>query len=118
MKRIEVWPGPIAFDCSGIGTPRDQEKQSRLSRIIHVLETDHAGRVELVQRNIFDDTQYAEALQILARYLRRRGEDDLADRVSFSVRQVTPTIAVDGELRYVGNAPELAEFLAELGLGA
>ncbi len=116
MKRVDVFPGPVACDCSGIGTPRDQEKQSRLSRIINALDTDYAGRVELVQHNIFDDSQYAEALRLLAGYLRKKGEDDLADRVAFSVRQVTPAIAVDGELLYFGNAPELSDFLAELGL--
>lgn len=116
MKKVEVFPGPVACDCSGIGTPRDQEKQSRLSRIITALEMDYAGSVKLVQRNIFDDTQYAESLRILAGYLRAKGEDDLADRVAFSVRQVTPAIAVDGELLYVGNAPELSAFLEQLGL--
>ena len=116
MKTVEVFPGPVACDCSGIGTPRDQEKQSRLSRIIQVLESDYASKVEVIQHDIFDDAQYAEALQLLARYLRQRGEDDLADRVAFSVRRVTPAIAVNGELVYVGNAPELPEFLDELGL--
>lgn len=116
MKTIEIFPGPVACDCSGIGTPRDQEKQSRLSRIIQALETDYAGRVKLVQHNIFDDAQYAEALMLLGGYLRAKGEDDLADRVAFSVRQVTPAIAVDGELLYVGNAPELHDFLAELDM--
>jgi len=116
MKRVEVWPGPVAHDCSGIGTPRDQEKQSRLSRIMRVLENDYARSVQLVPYNIFDDAQYAEALQVLGRYLRKRGEEELADRVAFSVRQVTPAIAVDGELLYVGNAPELADFLVEPGL--
>ena len=98
MRTVEVFPGPVACDCSGIGTPRDQEKQSRLSRIIHALESDYAGKVEVIQHNIFDDSQYTEALQLLARYLRHRGEDYLAERVAFSVRQVTPAIAVDGEL--------------------
>lgn len=116
MKKVEVFPGPVACDCSGIGTPREQEKQSRLSRIITALEMDYAGSVKLVQRSIFDDTQYAESLRILAGYLRAKGEDDLADRVAFSVRQVTPAIAVDGELLYVGNAPELPAFLEQLGL--
>ncbi len=115
-KIVEIFPGPVACDCSGIGTPRDQEKQSRLSRIINLLETEYADRVELVHRNIFDDAQYAESLRILARYLREKGDEDLADRVAFSVRQVTPAIAVDGELLYVGNAPELPDFLAELDL--
>ncbi len=118
MKKVEVWLGPVAHDCSGVGTPRDQEKQSRLSRIIHVLRNDYPSQVVLTEYNIFDDSQYAESIQVLARYLRERGDDDLADRVAFSVRQVTPAIAVGGELRYVGNAPELGDFLAELGLEA
>ncbi len=116
--KVEVWPSPVAVDCSGIGTPRDQEKQSRLSRIMHILATEYPDRVELVTRNIFDDAQYAESLQVLARYLRQRGDEDLADRVAFSVRQVTPAIAVDGELRYVGNAPAPGDFLEELALEA
>ena len=116
MKTIEVFLGPVACDCSGIGTPRDQEKQSRLIQIVYALETNYADSVKLVQHNIFDDSECAESLKLLAGYLRKKGENDLADRVAFSVRQVTPAIAVDGELLYAGNAPELPEFLAALGL--
>ncbi len=114
--KIEVWPGPVAVDCSGVGTPRDQEKQSRLSQLVHILQTEYPDRVELVIRDIFDDAHYSESLYVLRRYLRQRGDEDLADRVAFSVRQVTPAIAVDGELRYVGNAPAPGDFFAELRL--
>ena len=48
--------------------------------------------------------------------VKKRIEEELADRVAFSIRQVTPSIAVDGKLKYVGDAPELKDFLKELGL--
>jgi hypothetical protein len=83
LKRVDMFPGPVAFGCSGAASLRRQEERFRLDIIIRSL---------------------------------RRGEDELAHRLAFSVRQVTPAIAVDGDPVCLGEVPEPADFLRGFGL--
>jgi len=113
VKRVEIFLGPLACSCSGVFSLRDQEKHSQAEMLIAALR-DHPDDIELRVYDPSEDNAYAEYMKKLKGYLRQAGEDELADRIAFSLKQVTPAIAVDGELVYYGTVPELADFLSRL----
>lgn len=113
MKKVEVFLGPIACSCSGVFSLRDQERHSRAEMLIAALK-DRTDDIELRVFDPSEDSAYADYMKKLKGYLRQAGEDELADRIAFSLKQVTPAIAVDGELVYYGTVPELADFLSRL----
>jgi hypothetical protein len=113
LRRVEIFLGPMACSCSGVFALRDQEKHSRAEMLIAALRE----RPDEVELRIFDpseDGAYAEYMKKLKGYLRQAGEDELADRIAFSLKQVTPAVAVDGRLECFGTAPDATEFLEKL----
>jgi hypothetical protein len=117
VKRVEVFLGPTMCSCSGVFSLRDQEKHSQAEMLIAILK-DHPGEVDLVVYDPSEDAAYGEYMRKLKGYLRQAGEDELADRAAFSIRQTTPAITVDGKPAYFGVVPDIAGFLSELGLSA
>jgi hypothetical protein len=113
VKRVEVFLGPITCSCSGVFSLRDQEKHSQAEMLIAALKN-HGGEIELRVFDPSEDSAYAEYMKKLKGYLRQAGEDELADRIAFSLKQIAPAIAVDGELICFGSVPELADFLGRL----
>jgi len=111
MKRVEVFLGPVACSCSGVFSLRDQEKHSRAEMLIAALR-ERPGEVDVRVYDPSEDSAYAEYMKKLKGYLRRAGEDELADRAAFSLKQITPAIAVDGRLEYFGSVPEIAQLLS------
>ncbi len=71
----------------------------------------HPEEVELRVFDPSEDGAYAEYMKKLGGYLRPAGEDELADRIAFSLKQITPAVAVDGRLECTGNVPAAAELL-------
>ncbi|MEW6553940.1 MAG: hypothetical protein AB1384_06610 [Actinomycetota bacterium] len=110
MRKAEVFLGPVACLCSGVFDLRDQEKHSLAEMLIAALR-ERADQVELRVFNPSEDSAYAEYVRKLRGYLRQAGEDDLADRIAFSLEQITPAIAVDGRLDCFGTVPPVDEFL-------
>ena len=102
--------GPISCSCSGVFSLRDQERHSRAEMLIAALK-DHPGEVDLHVYDPSEDSAYAAYMQKLKGYLRQAGEEELADRAAFSLRQITPAVALDGKLEYFGTVPEAAEIL-------
>lgn len=113
MKRVEVFLGPRACSCSGVFSLRDQEMHSRAEMLIAALRE----RPDEVDLRVFDpseDSAYAGYMEKLAGYLRRAGEGELADRIAFSLKQITPAVAVDGRLECFGTVPPADEFMHRL----
>ena len=109
---VEIFLGPMACSCSGVFSLRDQERHSRAEMLIAAL-----GQQPQVKLRVYDpseDGAYAEYMKKLRGYLRQAGEDEIADRIAFSLKQVTPAIAVDGKLEYLGSVPEAAELVEHL----
>jgi hypothetical protein len=113
VTRVEIFLGPIACSCSGIFSLRDQEKHSQAGMLIAALK-DRPNEVDLRVYDPSEDSAYAEYMKKLKGYLRQAGEDELADRIAFSLKQVTPAIAVDGKLVYFGTVPEAFELLGRM----
>lgn len=113
MKKVEVFLGPVACSCSGVFSLRDQEKHSRAEMLIAALR----DRPDVIELRVYDpseDNAYAEYMKKLKGYLRQAGEDELADRIAFSLKQITPAIAVNGILECYGSVPCTGEFLDRL----
>jgi len=113
VKRVEVFLGPVACSCSGVFSLRDQEKHSRAEMLITALR-DRPDDIELRVYDPSEDNAYAEYMKKLKGYLRQVGEEEFADRIAFSLKQVTPAIAVDGILECYGSVPEIKGFLSGL----
>jgi len=113
VKRVEVFLGPVTCSCSGVFSLRDQEKHSQAEMLIAAIR-DHPDDIELLVYDPSEDNAYAEYVKKLKGYLRQAGEDELADRIAFSLKQVTPAIAVDGMLYCYGSVPEREDFLRRL----
>jgi hypothetical protein len=103
----------MACSCSGVFSLRDQEKHSRAEMLIAALR-ERAGEVELQVFDPSEDSAYAEYIKKLKGYLREAGEDGLADRIAFSLKQITPAVAVGGRLECFGTVPPIDEFLDKL----
>lgn len=112
---VEVFLGPIACACSGLVNLKEEEKYTQAEMIIKALR-EHPDEVELLVYRAGNEETYGDFLSRLATHLRSAGEDDFADRVAFSIRYVTPAVAVDGALKYFGQVPSVNEFLVELGI--
>jgi hypothetical protein len=113
LREVEIFLGPMACSCSGVFDLRDQEKHSRAEMLIAALRE----RPEEVELRVFDpseDSAYAEYVKRLRGYLRQAGEEELADRIAFSLKQITPAVAVDGRLECFGAVPPTEEFLERL----
>jgi hypothetical protein len=113
LRRVEIFLGPMACSCSGVFDLRDQEKHSRTEMLIASLRE----RQDEVELRVFDpseDGAYAEYMKKLRSYLRQAGEGELADRIAFSLKQITPAVAVDGKLECIGSVPSAGEFLDRL----
>jgi hypothetical protein len=113
LRKIEIFLGPMACSCSGVFLLRDQEKHSRAEMLIAALRE----RQDEVVLRVFDpseDGAYAEYMKKFRSYLRQAGEGELADRIAFSLKQITPAIAVDGKLECIGSVPPADEFLDRL----
>jgi len=113
LKKVEIFLGPMACSCSGVFSLRDQEKHSRAEMFIAALR-ECADEVELRVFDPSEDSAYAEYIKKLKGYLRQAGEEELADRISFSLKQITPAVAVDGRLECFGAVPPMEEFLKRL----
>jgi hypothetical protein len=113
VKRVEIFLGPIACSCSGVFSLRDQEKHSQAEMLIAALQ-DHGDEIDLHVYDPSEDGAYAEYMKKLRGYLRRAGEDDLADRIAFSLKQITPAVAVDGKLECLGAVPAGDDFIVRL----
>ena len=103
--------GPIACSCSGVFSLRDQEKHSQAEMLIAALR-EHPDEVEVCVYDPSEDSAYAEYMRKLKGYLRQAGEEELADRAAFSLKQITPAIAVDGRLEHVGKVPDPDDLLS------
>jgi hypothetical protein len=115
-KKVEIFLKPPACACTGaITSLAEQEKYSRAELLLDILE-DHPDKVETQAYYLVDGSSYGEVLKLLASYLRDAGEEEFADRVAFSIKYVTPSIAIDGKLKYIGEAPDIDKFLDEIGL--
>jgi hypothetical protein len=116
MRQVEFFVRSMGCACSGLSlSMREQEKITRAELLMQRLK-DYPEEVETRVYHLLDDSEGTEGLTRLAGYLRRAGEEDFADRIAFSIKYVTPSIAVDGELKYMGDAPDVDDFLAELAL--
>ena len=113
MRKIEIFLGPTACACSGLVDLQAEEKHTRAEMIARALR-ERADTVALEVYRADDDDCYPWFFKRLSALLRSSGEDDYADRVGFSIRYVTPAIAVDGELRCYGQVPEVDEFLSSI----
>lgn len=113
MRKVEIFLGPMACSCSGVFSLRDQEKHSQAEMLIAALR-ERPSEVELLVFDPSEDSAYAEYIKKLKGYLRQAGEDALADRIAFSLKQVTPAVSVDGRLEFMGTVPPTAEFLDRL----
>lgn len=111
-RRVEIFIGPIACSCAGGPSPARQEKLTRALALKNALEKD--GRFDVRAWRLGEDEEYEEGIRALRTYLEGAGEDELAENLGFSVNNATPSVAVDGKLEYLGDAPTTERFLAEL----
>jgi hypothetical protein len=93
---------------------RDQEKISRMMALMAEVE-DRFPHLELVRRDLVDESAYSDNLKRLAAYLRQAGEEEFASRIAFSLKYVLPAVAVNGRLVAYGRVPELEEVAGAMG---
>lgn len=108
---VEIFIGPIACSCAGGPSPAKQEKLTRAFTLKNALEKD--GRFDVRIWRLGEDKEYEKGLLTLMSYLKEAGEDELATNLAFSVNSATPSVVVDGKLKYLGEAPPAERFLAE-----
>lgn len=116
-KKVEIFIGPVACTCAGGPTPARQEKITRA----FALEGSLRGMDDLYEVRTWrlgDDRDYREGMRALGRCLAAAGEEELAGRLAFALDHATPSVAVDGELRWFRDCPAVEEFLRTLEEGA
>jgi hypothetical protein len=113
IHQVEIFLGPMACACSGLVDLKAEEKHTRAEMIARALR-EMPDTVGLVVLRADDEDAYPEFFKRLSALLREAGEEEFAERVGFSIRYVTPAIAVDGALRCFGQVPDVKEFLSEL----
>ena len=108
---VEIFIGPIPCSCAGGPSPARQEKITRAFALKSALEKDDG--FDMRTWMLGEDGDYDEGLRTLRRYLDRAGEEELASNLAFTVNTATPSVAVDGQLRYLGDAPLPEEFFRD-----
>lgn len=58
-----------------------------------------------------EDDTYDKGMRTLRKYLERAREEELAANLAFAVNSATPSLAVDGRLEYLAEAPTPERFL-------
>ena len=110
-RKVEIFIGPIACSCAGGLTPAKQEKVTRALVLKSALERNHSDKYDVEYFDLGDDAAYDESLKLLRRRLEEAGEHERAAGAAYSIKDITPAIAVDGKLEWTGDAPEADEFL-------
>lgn len=110
-RHVEIFIGPIPCSCAGGPSPARQEKLARALALKYALE--HEDVFDVRTWMLGDDGDYEEGLRTLRRYLDRAGEEELAANLAFTVNTATPSVVVDGQLRYLGDAPLPEEFFRD-----
>ncbi len=110
---VEIFIGPIACTCAGGPTPARQEKITRALALKAALEKDAGFEVRAWM--LGEDADYEEGMRALRGYLEGAGETELAENLAFSLNSATPSVAVDGELKYIGEVPAAELFFEEAG---
>lgn len=59
-----------------------------------------------------EDDDYDEGMRKLRVYLEKAGEEELAANLAFAVNSAKPSVAVEGRLEYLGEAPSPERLLA------
>lgn len=113
IHHVEIFLGPMVCACSGLVDLKAEEKHTRAEMIARALR-ERPDSVELEVLRADDECSYPAFFKRLSSLLAQAGEEEFADRVGFSIRYVTPAIAVDGELRCFGTVPDVAEFISTL----
>lgn len=107
---VDIFIGPIACTCAGGPTPARQEMISRAFALQRELESTDE-RFEVRTWRLGDESDYAEGIALLGRYLLEAGEDELAGHLAYSLNEATPAVAVDGRLVAVRRCPGIDELL-------
>ncbi len=111
-RHVEIFIGPIACSCAGGPSPARQEKITRAFALNSALEKDDEFDVRAWM--LGEDDDYEEGMRALRGYLERAGEEELASNLAFAVNSATPSVAIDGRLVYLGEAPTPEQLLARL----
>jgi hypothetical protein len=113
--KVELFLGPIAATCAGGPTPAKQEKITKAFALRTELEKRHSDRFEVVTWDLGKDEEYDEGLRHLGRYLLEAGEDEAAEANAFAINVTTPSVAVQGELVWIGDCPTVDELIEWAG---
>ncbi len=117
-REVEIFLGPMACSCAGMPSPAKMEKVSRALNLERALQKDYEGVFSVKTWNLGADEEYEEGINVLGAYLDDAGEAELAEHPVFAVRDVTPSVAVDGKLVWIGDCPEAAGYLERFGTAA
>lgn len=115
-RKVEIFLGPIACSCSGMPSPAKMEKIDRTLNLRRAIEEDCGDVLQVKTWDLGEDADYEAGLKLLGKYLRDAGEDELADRLAFSVNEATPSVAVDGRLGWIRDCPRIEELLRDNGV--
>lgn len=109
MATVEFFVPVAACACAGAAFTRDMDRISRLEKLMEGLAERFPG-LEIVRRApLAEEKDYADDLKALSSLLWKAGEEDLADRVAFSLKYVLPAVAVNEELVAYGRVPDIEE---------
>jgi hypothetical protein len=114
VKKVELFLGRIPCSCAGGLTPAKQEKVTRAIALKSALEREHKDGFDLHVFDLGNEAEFEEGLRLLTLRLENTDESDRAQGAAYALKDLTPSVAVDGRLEWIGEAPGIEEFKQRL----
>ncbi|HEY5530625.1 MAG TPA: hypothetical protein VIK22_01330 [Candidatus Anoxymicrobiaceae bacterium] len=114
-RHVEIFIGPIACSCAGGPSPAKQEKITRALALKWALQNEYKAEFDLRVFDLGNEYEYEEGYRMLRQRLEEVGERERAQGAAYALKDLTPAVAVDARLEWIGDAPIIEDFMRRLG---